>query len=289
MNKTLDVISRRISVRSYSNRAVEESLREEFDNICSNPGQGPFGAAVRFKMLDMDPLEKADLKGLGTYGVIKGANLYILAAVEEGPGALDDTGYLLEKIILRATAAGLGTCWLGGTFRRSAFAAKMNLSPGEILPAITPVGYPAKQISATDSMMRFGARSSKRKPWEELFFTADGLTALDGKAAGDYHEALEAVRLGPSASNKQPWRIVMPEPGTFNLYLKENKIYNRIMGKIRIQRLDMGIAMCHFELVSRDLGLSGRWLTGLPAKQLPGLTHVATWVSKLNNARSVKY
>jgi nitroreductase len=277
MDKVFDIISQRISVRSYSERAVEESLRDELVRICSNPGHGPFKAPVRFKMLDMDPLEKAELKALGTYGVIKGANLYILAAVEEGPGALDDIGYLLEKIILQATAAGLGTCWLGGTFRRSAFAAKMNLLPGEMLSAITPVGYPAKQISATDSMMRFGARSSKRKSWKELFFAGDGLTPLDEKVTGDYRDALEAVRLGPSASNKQPWRIVMPEPGIFNLYLKENKIYNRIMGKIRIQRLDMGIAMCHFELVARELGLPGCWLTDLPAKQLPGLTYVATW------------
>ena len=279
MNKALDVINRRISVRSYSDRAIEETLRDELDKVCSNPGYGPFGAAVRLKMLDMDPLEKADLKTLGTYGVIKGARLYILAAVEEGPGALDDTGYLLEKVILRAAAAGLGTCWLGGTFRRAAFASRMNLSPGEMLPAITPVGYPANQISATDSVIRFGGRFSKRKPWEELFFAGDGQTPLNIKDIGDYRNALEAVRLGPSASNRQPWRIVMSEPGTFNLYLKENKIYNRIMGKIRIQRLDMGIAMCHFELAARDIGLPGRWLTDRPAKQLPGLTYVATWIS----------
>lgn len=279
MNKALDVISRRTSVRSYNDRTVDESLRDELDMICSNPGQGPFGAAVRFKILNMDPLEKADLKTLGTYGIIKGARLYILAAVEESPGALDDTGYLLEKIILRATTAGLGTCWLGGTFRRAAFASRMNLSPGEMLPAITPVGYPANHISAADSMVRFGARSSKRKPWEELFFTGDGHTPLSVKDIGDYRDALEAVRLGPSASNRQPWRIVMSEPGTFDLYLKENKIYNRIMGKIRIQRLDMGIAMCHFELVARGNELPGRWQTDLPAKQLPGLTYVATWSS----------
>ncbi len=277
MYNALDVINRRISVRSYSDKELEESLRDELDKICSNPGLGPFGVSVRFKILDMEPLGKAELKSLGTYGVIKGASLYILAAVKEGPGALDDTGYLLEKIILTATAADLGTCWLGGTFRRAAFASRMNLSPGEMLPAITPVGYPANQISATDSLMRFGARSSKRKPWEELFFSADGHTPLGFKEIGDYRDALEAVRLGPSASNRQPWRIVMPEPGTFSLYLKENKIYNRIMGKIRIQRLDMGIAMCHFELAARDQGLPGRWLTDLPSRQLPGLTHIATW------------
>jgi nitroreductase len=277
MNKAFDIISQRISVRSYSDRAVEKSLRDELNKMCANPGRGPFGAAVRFKLLDMDPLDKAELKALGTYGVIKGARLYILAAVEECPGALDDIGYLLEKIILLATAAGLGTCWLGGTFKRSAFASKMNLTPAEMLPAITPIGYPANQISATDSLMRFSARSSKRKPREELFFAADGRTPLSLKEMGDYRDALEAVRLGPSASNRQPWRIVMSGPGIFNLYLKENKMYNRILGKIRIQRIDMGIAMCHFEQVAREQGLPGRWLTDLPANKISGLTYVATW------------
>jgi nitroreductase len=277
MNKAFDLVNRRVSVRSYSDRTVEKPLRDELNKLCANPGRGPFGASVRFSLLDMDPLGKAELKALGTYGVIKGARLYILAAVEESPGALDDTGYLLEKIILRATAAGLGTCWLAGTFKRAAFASRMELAPGEMLPAITPVGYPANQISATDSLMRFSARSSKRKPREELFFAADGSTPLNVEAMGAYRDALEAVRLGPSASNRQPWRIVMPEPGIFTLYLKENIIYNRILGKLRIQRLDMGIAMCHFELVAHDQGLPGGWFTDLPAKQLPGLTPVATW------------
>ncbi len=280
MNKALDVINRRISVRSYSDKVLEESLLNELDKICSSPGQGPFGATVRFKILDLDPLEKAELKPLGTYGVIKGARFYILAAVEEGPGALDDTGYLFEKIILQATAAGLGTCWLGGTFKRAAFASKMNLSAGEMLPAITPVGYPANQVSATDSLMRFGARSSKRKPREELFFAGDGHTPLSVNGIGDYRDALEAVRLGPSASNKQPWRIVMPEPGIFNLYLKENIVYNRIMGKIRIQRLDMGIAMCHFELVAKERGLGGSWQKPVQSKEMPHLSHIADWELK---------
>ena len=36
-----------------------------------------------------------------------------------------------------------------------------------------------------------------------------------------------------------------------------------------IQRVDMGIAMCHFALTARELGLSGHWLVEDPAIARP--------------------
>ncbi len=90
----------------------------------------------------------------------------------------------------------------------------------------------------------------------------------------------DAARMGPSASNRQPWRIVKGENGVFHLFLKENKIYNRILGKIRIQNIDMGIAMCHFEMVAREQSLSGQWKVDSPADQTPALQYIASWSSK---------
>jgi hypothetical protein len=48
-----------------------------------------------------------------------------------------------------------------------------------------------------------------------------------------------------------------------------------------IQRLDMGIAMAHFELTARELGLSGRWERKEPSVQKPDeLTeYVVSWVN----------
>lgn len=68
---------------------------------------------------------------------------------------------------------------------------------------------------------------------------------------------LEMVRLAPSASNKQPWRIIKDGEG-FHFYLSPSKGYSKNLG-LDIQRIDMGIAMCHFELTAKDLGLSGSW------------------------------
>ena len=209
--------------------------------------------------------------------MVRGARLYILAAVKDVPGSQLDLGYCLEKIILEATAMGLGTCWLGGTFRRSSFARQMGLAEDELMPAVTPVGYPAESAALQDRVARVGARSTQRKPWSELFFSADGKTPLTENEAGAYRDALEAVRLGPSAKNRQPWRIVRDEKGRYHLYLKEDRIINRAFGKIRLQHLDMGIAMAHFELAAREWGIEGRWEPRAAAVPLPGLEHIALW------------
>ncbi len=65
-----------------------------------NLGNGVFGTKPRFEMLDLEPLDKKELRSLGTYGFIKGARLYILGAIKNTPGALEDLGYCMEKIIL---------------------------------------------------------------------------------------------------------------------------------------------------------------------------------------------
>ena len=36
-----------------------------------------------------------------------------------------------------------------------------------------------------------------------------------------------------------------------------------------IQRVDIGIAMCHFELAAQELGVSGRWSFRPPVLSLP--------------------
>jgi hypothetical protein len=46
-----------------------------------------------------------------------------------------------------------------------------------------------------------------------------------------------------------------------------------------LQRVDLGHAMSHFELVAREQGLEGWWLVRAPGPPLPGrdVEYVATW------------
>ncbi len=270
-------IQQRISIRSYSERPLDTTLLDDLENYIENIDSGPFGTKPRLSFFNLEPLEKKELRGLGTYGFIKGASLYILCAVDNKDGAMEDLGFCLERIILKATSLGLGTCWLGGTFKRASFARQMDLQPGELLPAITPVGYPAEDINHRDQLTRLAVKAKNRKSRAELFYGPDGKTPLGQENNNPYHDALEAVRLGPSASNRQPWRISRDEKGKYHLYLMENKIYNRLMGKIRLQNIDMGIAMCHFALVAEEQNLPGMWRKTADAPVFQGLKYIATW------------
>lgn len=276
MDNPLEAIKKRRSVRTFHPGPLGPAELDRLQELCRERRTGPFGNPVRFRLLDLSLVSEEERRRLGTYGVIRGARFYILAAVKDQERAMEDLGYCMEKLILELVSMGLGTCWMAGTFRRSSFAAQMDLEEGELLPAISPVGYPADWASLTERVMRYGVRADRRKPFEELFLEADG-SPLTREAAGLYRDALEAVRLGPSASNRQPWRMLRDEGGCFHLFLKEDQGYNRAQGRIRIQNIDMGIAMCHFELAAGQLGLKGRWLHQAPGLALPGLEYIATW------------
>ena len=83
----------------------------------------------------------------GTYGVIKGAGVFLVGAMERGHRDMEDFGYLFEQIILFATELNLGTCWIGLTVARGPLADRVSLKPEEtyrpshrwaILPAAAP-------------------------------------------------------------------------------------------------------------------------------------------------------
>ncbi len=275
MQSMIDAIKKRESVRTYDTVPIPDDEKEKIEKLIIADQIGPFGNRVRFQLLDLRTLPREETKLLGTYGVIKGTPLYIAGAVKKGKGAMEDYGYCLEKIVLFLTNLGLGTCWLGGTYKKTGFAAAIQLSENELLPAITPVGYPADKRRFVEKLMRLGAGAKTRKPWEDLFF-------FSKEEAGDYVYALKAVRAAPSASNKQPWRITGESDGDkgprYHFFLQPTKGYGQLEGGVGLQNIDMGIAMCHFEAAAEENGLNGRWVTlDKPVPRPENSNYLITW------------
>ncbi|HSJ57185.1 MAG TPA: nitroreductase family protein [Anaerolineae bacterium] len=256
------VIEQRFSCRTYLPRPIEAETRQALERFTAGATAGPFGTPARFRLVSSAGESSRELRGLGTYGFIQGAQGYIIGAVAVGEKDMEDLGWLLEDLVLQATALGLGTCWLGGTFTRSRFADRIGLSAGETMPAVISVGYIAGERSLRDKLIAGGARARTRLPWERLFFEGEFGTPLARDRAGAYALPLEMVRLGPSASNKQPWRVVRQGPA-WHFYLQRTPGYGRGVAGLftsgDLQRVDMGIAMAHFELTARDAGLDGVW------------------------------
>jgi nitroreductase len=271
MKLGMESIRARYSVRTYDGTPLssdeERALRQSFAEAVP----GPFGSTPRFILASRDEVEEPatgspTAKGrvrIGTYGMIAGPRAFIAGVVAKRPFACVDFGYCLEGIVLRATELGLGTCWIGGVFGRGAIARALDAAADEFVPATSPVGHAAKKPSLRDRFVRNSARADLRKAPSELFFLAGPGGELEPLVeAKAWAEVLEAVRLGPSASNKQPWRLVLDKRGggeTLHLVMHEDVGYNNMLGEVKLQELDMGIAMRHVEVAAVEFGIRGAW------------------------------
>lgn len=281
-----EIIRQRYSSRAYASAPLAPEQAGLLALHAEAVKAGPLGTPLRFTLVAAAEGDSRALRGLGTYGLIKNPAGFIIGTAGQGERNLEDFGYGMEAIVLNATGLGLGTCWLGGNFTRSSFARRIGATGAEIVPAVASVGYAAENNRARDRLRRM-ARSDTRLPWEALFFRAGSDAPLDAAVAGPYAGPLEMLRLAPSASNRQPWRVVQ-DGACYHFYLRRSRGYGpgspafALLNIADLQRVDMGIAMCHFELTARELGLAGHWVVHEPALAAPLDTgeYVATWTGQ---------
>lgn len=278
------LIRRRFSCRNFAAQPIAEEKLLELQTAIETLPPGPFGSHPRFGLTAATKSDNAALRGLGTYGFIRGATGFIVGASQAAENHLEDFGYLMELLILRATSLNLGTCWLGGTFTRSGFSRKIGLQSSEIIPAVTAMGEFINPEQSRRGLVSDLAGANRRLPWQTLFFDGDFSHPLAPANAEEYTIPLEMVRLAPSASNKQPWRVVK-DGKNWHFYLQRTPGYGAdplkiLLGLCDLQRVDLGIAMCHFELTARENSQAGRWWTDPTRESAPGAQtrYTATWV-----------
>lgn len=279
-----DVIRHRTSIRTYRKEAIGTSEREQLESFLTSHNQGLFGQKTRFLLVAANNEDPQALKGLGTYGFIKNPPAFVIGAVQESETDMEDFGYATQRAILFATELGLGTCWLGGTFNKSRFSERIAREESERVPAVFAVGQRKSKRGTVERVIRWGAGAKNRKPWEEIFFLGDFDTPLESEAAGKFAEPLEMIRLAPSSSNKQPWRIVKEtDRDVFHFFLRRSAKYNRMMNRMKLAdlpRVDMGIAMCHFDLATKEAGIVGEWRRDEPDAELPErMQYISSWLS----------
>lgn len=258
-----EVIQRRRSIRTYDKAAIKS---EDVDYIRrliheQEACKGPLGTGSYFHFEPVSNHITTEGEKIGTYGVIKNPSGYIVAITKNKKNALIDLGYLFEDIIIKLTEKQIGTCWLGGTFNKTAFENKFDMRGESIIPVVTPVGYYSERVRLFENAMRKMINADSRKPWADLFFKDHFANSLKEEDVPALRDAFEAVRLGPSASNKQPWRILYhPESNSLDFILEHTPNYGGGRLDFDMQLIDIGIAMYHFESVANEGGLKGEWL-----------------------------
>lgn len=266
MNMTEMIRSRR-SVRTFDGKPLRE---EDAVSILTfaNKMENPYELPIEWKLLD----KKRDNLSVP---VIAGADSYIAGKMRRAPHAEEAFGYTFEKVVLYARSLGVGTTWIAGTMDRKAFEHAMRLAEDEVMPCVSPLGYPAEKMSLRETMMRKGVKADSRLDFEKLFYDGSFEKPMIAENAGELQHALEMVRLAPSAVNGQPWRVVRCGD-CVHFFEKRGK--GMASDVWDIQKIDMGIALCHFELGAAESGLCPDLYMedpGLPGQD--GLIYIASF------------
>jgi nitroreductase len=194
---------------------------------------------------------------IGGFGKVKGTPAFIaFIGNMDDPFVHEEVGYTGEGIVLEATALGLNTCWVGGFFRPEIVASLVEVSNKERVLAVTPVGYAREFESWEEKLMTGFGRSHNRLLISEL------VGGLPREKWPDWvNICLEAARLAPSASNRQPWRFDVRDDSITVFVRTRGPEFNVS------KRLDCGIAMLHLEVAAADCGRRGQW-EFLPSPQV---------------------
>lgn len=277
----IETMKRRQSVRTYDTMPINDEHYALISEYINNEGHlvGPFNRQGRIQLVKVN--KNVTDKGIkiGTYGFIKNARAYLVGICENNKYSLVDFAYAFHKLVLFLTELNIGTCWMGGTFSRSSFEKEIIVNEHDFIPCVTPIGYPREKKRVFDKALRYVVKADNKKPWEQLFFDSTFNQALQEEKAGQLETPLEMVRIGPSASNKQPWRLVLSKDRkVVHLYIEHTPNYAPGFG-YKMQLLDMGIAMCQFEMACQELNINGEWIVQEPSLQLLSehTEYIASW------------
>ncbi len=263
-----EAMRERRSVRSFDGNEVSEEAVQQILAFAEKT-ENPYGLPIEWKILSV---RKDGLKS----PVITGTDCFIAGKMKKVPHAEEAFGYAFEEVVLRAWQQGIGTTWIAGTMDRPAFEKAVGLGPDEVMPCVSPLGRAAAKMSLRESLMRKGVKADWRYDFGELFFKESFGTALTEEEAGALAGPLQMVRLAPSAVNKQPWRAVVCG-NRVHFYEKHGKGY--VTDGWDIQKIDMGIALCHFALAAEESGRKVSFAMEDPGLAVPEETeYIATYV-----------
>ncbi len=211
MNET-EAIRARHSVRAYLNKKIEEEKAEELKafiaevnkegrlnlQFLENPGK-TFGKIISRAM------------GLGS------APSVIACVGPDGDNLDERVGYYGEKVVLKAQAMGLNTCW-AGMFDKKGVPA--DVKEGERLVIVIAIGYGANQ-----------GKQHKSKTAEQVSFSEGGRPEW-------FERGVEFALLAPTAVNQQKFEIKLDGNGEVS-FTDKGGLFSKV---------DLGIVRYHFDV-----------------------------------------
>jgi len=235
-NELYNAVWKRRSVRKYNDKRIEEEKIESLKRsiYALNEESG----------LTMEFFENSDafntFKAVGFKGV---RSVIAVKGKTSDPDLFEKCGYYGEKLILKATALGLGTCWVAMGFNRNV----LNIKADEEIACAVPIGYGAEEMIKPS-----GIPDAPHRKTISISEFLDGKTDVPDWVK----EAVKSVQFAPTARNSQKTRFRFAD-GEVTAEIPSSKV--GIFDKLNM--IDLGITKLHFELAA-----GGKFSCGSPGK-----------------------
>lgn len=208
----LKVMLNRHSVRSYLDTPIETDTREKLDELVTKLNEES-GLNIQILYDEM----KCFSSMMAHYGKFINVRNYVSLSGPKGKELDEKVGYYGELLVLKMAELGLDSCWVALTHGKS----RASLKKGHKERCLIAIGYGVHH-----------GFPHKVKRIEEVSDYQEGMPEW-------YAEGIKAALLAPSALNQQRFRF----------YYKDGKVSAKA-GKSFYGKMDLGIAKCHFELIS---------------------------------------
>jgi nitroreductase len=232
---------------------INSSEKEQLKKYIYSNCDGIFGEHINISLIEKIPEKDGKMKL--NYGLIKNHSTYLLGKIENNAFARVNYGYVMEKLVIKATELGIDSCWVGYFDHQyfNEFSIENNLQ----IPALVIIGKGEKHPTITERLMSSFVKASSRNEWRQLFYNEE-MHELKPEEIKDYVAPLEMLRLAPSAGNLQPWRVMLDrKKQVFHFY---KVIRSERYEESGLHDIDLGIAISHFDLICKSMGLKGEWL-----------------------------
>jgi len=221
-----DAIYTRKSTRSYNDEVV--SQLENNGDLVEAFGLVPLLPDIKVVVRVLESHEVKNKKAkycIGFYSATsKGDSPYD----EDKPLALENVGFIGQQLDLILQSQGIATCWWGMKKPKKEF----------------------RKVDGLDcfiTMMAGMPKSDEKRSYPDGFKRKAAEDIIIGEAESD--KFIEAVRVAPSAVNRQPW-LVEKAGDKYDFYLRSSKNpLDLIIGDMR--NIDLGIAIAHLFVVAK--------------------------------------
>jgi len=220
-----DAIYYRKSTRNYSDAVVE---------ILENKGD----LVEVFGLVPLLPDIKVAVRVLESHEVKNKKAKYCIGFYSEDKSlALENVGFIGQQLDLLLQSQGIATCWWGMKKPKKEF----------------------KKVDGLDcfiTMMAGMPTKEEKREYPNGFKRKAAADIIVGDVASDElsDKLIEAVRIAPSAVNRQPW-LVGNDEDKYNFYLKKSaNPLDLIIGDMR--NIDLGIAIAHLFVQAKAEGFN---------------------------------